>query len=148
MKNGTVGAISGCIFWILLIGMISGCTLPIFIAIGGITSFSQYAVTFTGNFLCPSGTTPEGYTYETTTTDDFGNPEPATVMELHCVDQNGNVVKNDPVIYSFLWMGIFACVGIILSGFLSFLLAAPAGMLVTRFLNRRQKTNISAIMEP
>ncbi|HSB03421.1 MAG TPA: hypothetical protein VLE49_22410 [Anaerolineales bacterium] len=148
MKNTTAGTLSGCIVWLLCIGILSSCILPIFFIAGSITSFSPSAITFTGKFLCPDGTTPEGYTYKTTTTDDFGNAEPATAMELHCVDQSGTVVKNDPVVYAFLWIGIFALLGLILSGVLAFVLAAPAGVFITRFLNRRKKQEISTNIEP
>lgn len=148
MKNTTAGTLSGCLVWLLSIGVISSCILPIFFIAGSLTSFSQYAITFTGKFLCPGGTTPQGYTYETTTTDDYGHTEPATGMELHCVDQNGTVVKNDPVVYAFLWIGIFAFIGLLISGILAFVFAAPAGLLITRFLNRRRKPDISANIEP
>lgn len=148
MKNKTAGTLAGCILWILLIGIISTCILPVFIIIGSITSFSQYATTATGNFLCPEGTTPESYTYETTDIDEFGNVTPATGTELHCVDKNGVIVKNDPVVYSFIWIGIFTGIGLIISGILAFVFAAPVGVLITRFLNRKQKPDISANIEP
>jgi ABC-type glycerol-3-phosphate transport system permease component len=148
MKNKTTGTLSGCILWILLLGIISTCILPIFFVIGSITSFSQYAITTTGNFLCPAGTTPESYSYETTTTDEFGNVTPATGVELHCVDKEGTIVKNDPVVYAFIWIGIFVGIGLIISGIVAFIFAAPAGVLITRFLNRRQKPDISVNIEP
>jgi hypothetical protein len=148
MKNRTTGALSACLVWVLLAGILSSCILPVFFVVGSVTSFSQYAIQLTGNYLCPEGTTPEGYTYDTTTTDDFGNAQPATGMELHCVDQNGTVVKNDPVLYAFIWIGVFALTGLIISGILAFVFAAPAGVLITRLLNRRQKTDISANIEP
>jgi hypothetical protein len=146
MKQATAGTISGCVIWILSIGAIMGCILPIFIAVGSITSFSQFAVTTTGNFICPKGTTAESYSYETTTTDEFGNSEPATGVELHCVDQNGTIVKTDPVGYAFLWDGIFALIGLMLSGILAFLFAAPLGVLIGRLFNR--KPNVAANIEP
>ena len=34
------------------------------------------------------------------------NRHPATAYELHCVDASGTVVKNDPVLYAFIWIGI------------------------------------------
>ena len=123
------------------------CVLPVFIVIGTITSFSQFAIKTTGNFICPDGTTAESYSYETTTTDDFGNIEPATGVELHCVDQTGAVVKSDPVVYAFLWDGIFALIGLIISVLLAFALAAPIGILIGRILNRT-KSNATVNIEP
>jgi len=122
--------------------------LPVFIVIGKITSFSQFAVKTTGNFICPDGTIPESYSYKTTTTDDFGNTEPATGVELHCVDQSGTVVKTDPIAYAFLWDGAFAIVGLVISVILAFALAAPLGILIGRLFNREQKPNNATNVEP
>ena len=148
MTSAKTSAVSGCVVWVVSIGLISSCMLPIAVVVGSITSFSQFAIRTTGNFLCPSGTTPESYSYETTTTDEFGNSQPSTAVELHCIDENGNVVKNDPIIYSFLWIGVFAVIGLVISGILAFTLAAPAGMLIARLLNRRQKPNFTGTIEP
>ena len=138
MKSVKTGAISGCVIWILLIGIISSCVLPVFFVVGSITSFSEYAIQTTGKFLCPQDSTPESYSYETTTRDENGNPQPSTAYELHCVDAGGTVVKNDPVVYSFLWIGVFGLIGLIVSGVLTFMLAAPAGALVARLFNRNK----------
>ena len=70
--------------------------------------------------------------------DENGNPRPSTAYELHCVDSNATIVKNDPIVYSFLWIGAFALIGLIVSGMLTFMLAAPAGALVARLLNRNK----------
>jgi len=148
MNKATASTLSGCVVWILSIGLIASCILPVFFLIGSITSFSQLAIKTTGNLICPAGTSPESYSYETTTTDEFGNAEPATGVELHCLDQNGLIMKKDPVLYSFLWTGSFALVGLIVSGFLAFALAAPIGMLIGRFLNRTRKQNIASTIEP
>jgi len=56
------------------------------------------------------------------------------------VDVSGEVVKTDPIVYAFLWDGIFAVVGLIVAMLLSFALAAPAGALAARLLNKN-KTN-------
>lgn len=147
MKSAQAGTISGCIVWILSIGVIASCVLPIFIVIGSITSFSRFAVTATGNFICPDGTKSETYTYETTTTDEFGNIEPATGVSLRCVDQSGSIVKEDPVGYSFLWVGFFAVIGLIVSAVLAFLFAAPIGIIIGRLFHRSQKSNIAMNIE-
>ena len=148
MRSATTSAISGCVVWIVSIGIIMSCVLPVFIVIGSITSFSQFAIKTTGNIICPDGTTPESYSYETTSTDEYGNTHPATAVELHCVDPSGSVVKSDPVGYAFLWDGIFALVGLLLSGLLAFAFAAPMGVLIGRLFNRSQKTTISTNIEP
>ena len=138
MKSAKTGAVSGCVIWILLIGIVSTCMLPVFFVVGSVTSFSHYAIQTTGKFLCPGGSRPESYSYQTTTHDENGFSQPTTAYELHCVDASGEVVKNDPAAYAFLWIGIFAGIGILVSVGLSFVLAAPAGALITRFLNRNK----------
>lgn len=148
MKSAQAGTISGCIVWVLAIGVITSCVLPIFIVIGSITSFSQFAIKATGNFICPDGSTAESYSYETTTTDEFGNIEPATGVSLRCVDQNGSIVKEDPVGYAFLWIGFFTVIGLIVSAVLAFLFAAPIGIIIGRLFNRSPKPNIAMNIEP
>lgn len=149
MKQATTaGTVSGCIIWILSVGAITSCILPIFIVIGSITSFSQFAIQTTGNILCPDGTTAESYSYETTTTDEFGNVEPATGVSLRCVDENGAIVKEDPIGYAFLWIGVFALIGLIISAILAFVFAAPLGVLIGRMFKRSQKPNIAMNIEP
>ena len=136
MNNTKTTAISGCVIWFLLICMISSCVMPIFFIVGSVSSFSEFAIQTTGGWLCPEGTTPESYTYATTTADEFGNQQPSTAYELHCVDSNGTVVKEDPVVYAFIWIGIWGAIGLILSGVLTFVFAVPGGMLVTKVLNK------------
>lgn len=102
----------------------------------------------TGNIICPDETKPESYSYQTTTADEFGNTQPSTAYELHCIDQNGEVVKEDPITYAFLWIGGFAFVGLILSGILAFALATPAGVLIGRLFSRNQKQSFEANIEP
>jgi ABC-type glycerol-3-phosphate transport system permease component len=136
MKSAKTTAFSGCVIWFLLICIVSSCIMPVFFIIGSVSSFSDFAIKTTGGWLCPEGTTPESYSYASTTTDEFGNRHPATAYELHCVDASGTVVKTDPVLYAFIWIGIFAAVGFLLSAILSFVFAVPGGMLVTRLLEK------------
>lgn len=149
MKQSTAaGTLSGCVIWILSIGIIASCVLPIFVIIGSVSSFSQFSIRVTGNIICPNGTTPDRHEYATTSTDEFGNSHPATGYELRCVDQSGEIVKTDPVGYAFLWTGVWALVGLILSAVLAFLLAAPLGVLIGRLFKRVQKPNIAENIEP
>ena len=136
MNNAKTTAVSGCAIWFLLICTISSCVMPVFFIVGSVSSFSDFAIRTTGGWLCPEGTTPESYSYATTTTDEFGNTQPSTAYELHCVDSSGTVVKEDPVVYAFTWIGIWGVIGLILSGVLTFVFAVPGGMLVTKILNK------------
>jgi hypothetical protein len=116
--------------------------------IGGFTSVSDFAIQTIGLILCPDGTTAESYSYATTTTDEFGNSQPSTAYEIHCIDAMGIVVKEDPVLYAFLWIGIIAGIGLVITALLAFALAAPAGLLIARVLDRNKKTDITANIEP
>lgn len=146
MNNTKTTAISGCVIWFLLISVIGSCVMPVFFMVGSFTSFSEYAIKTTGGFLCPAGTTPESYSYSSTSFDEFGTPENGTAYELHCVDASGTVVKSDPIFYAFLWIGIWALIGAVVSGLLTFVFAVPGGMLVTKLLNKlkRPSTNITS----
>jgi hypothetical protein len=139
MKQASTGTISGCLVWIISCGVLSICLLPVATAVGSFTSISDFAIQKTGRFICPENTTPGTRTYATTTTDENGNRQPSTAYVLQCVDENGAVVKEDPVGYAFLWIGSLAAIGLFLSGILAFVLAAPAGVLIARFLSRNRR---------
>ena len=148
MNNKTTGTLSGCVVWIIAFGILSACILPIAMVTGSITSFSSFAMQTLEPIICPEGTTAESYSYATTTTDEYGNSQPSTAYELHCVDANGVVVKEDPVLYAFVWIGIIALIGLVIAALLAFAFAAPTGVLITRLLNRRQKPHNPANIEP
>ena len=132
MNNAKATVISGCVMWILLISIISSCVMPVFFLAGSLSSFGNFAIKTTGGWLCPAGTTPESYSYSTTTHDENGFDQPATAYELHCVDSSGAVVKGDPVLYAFIWIGIWTSFRLIISAILTFIFAMPGGILVTR----------------
>ena len=133
MKQATTGTISGCLVWIIAFGVISACVLPISIAVGSITSVTDFAVKQTGAIVCPDSTTPKIRSFAT-----YGSG-PSTTFVLQCVDASGDVVKEDPVGFAFLWIGIIAVIGLIISALLALALAAPAGVLIGRFTNRTKK---------
>jgi len=116
--------------------------------IGGFSSGSDLAVQTIGPMVCPENTTPKIHTYATTSRDDNGFETPATGYEIQCFDANGEVVKTDPVAFAFIWIGIIAAVGLILTGILAFLFAAPAGVFIARILNRNKNKNQVINIEP
>ena len=144
MKSVQSTAFSGCLIWVILVFFISACIVPVAFMVGGFSSASNYAIQITGGWLCPAETTPERYSYGTTTIDDNGFEQPATAFELHCVDSSGSVVKNDPIVYAFIWIGISAGIGLILSIILALVFAVPGGMLVTKLLNRLRISSTTA----
>ncbi len=148
MKLTKAGTASGCLIWIVVFGILNLCLCPAAMMIGGFTSVSNFAMQTVGPFICPEGTVAQSYSYATTTTDEFGNSQPSTAYELHCVDSNGDVVKEDPILYAFLWIGaiVLICLGI--AGLLAFVFAAPAGVLIAKISNRYQKRNMPETIEP
>ena len=136
MSKTTTTAVSGCVIWFLLISIVGSCVMPVFFLAGSLSSFSDFAIETTGGWLCPENTTPKSHTYATTTTDEYGNRQPSTAYELHCVDASGTVVKEDPIAYAFIWIGIFTLIGLIVTVVLCFIFAVPGGMLVTKLLER------------
>jgi hypothetical protein len=148
MKNATTGAVSGCVVWIIAFCVISMCILPVSTAIGGMTSVSNFAIQKTGTFVCPEDTTPDVRTYATTTTDENGHRQPSTAYVLQCLDASGDVVKEDPVAYAFIWIGILTGIGLVVAGLLAFLLAAPAGALIARLFKQNKDNHQPANIEP
>jgi len=140
MKSAKTGAISGCIVWALVFSILCMCLLPVTMAIGSITSTvtGDSVARILGPRLCPAGSTAEIFTYETTTTDENGFETPTTAFEMRCVDANGNTVKDLGPTYAFIWTGILGGLGLILSAVLAFLLAAPAGTLIARAIQKKQ----------
>ena len=124
MEVTKTGTVSGCIIWILVFGILGACLLPMAMIIGGLTSVSDFAMQTLAPMICPDGTTAESYSYATTTTDENGNSRPSTAYELHCVDTTGAVMKKDPVVYAFLWIGIIGVIGLGIAALLAFALAA------------------------
>ena len=57
-------------------------------------------------------------------------------------------MKEDPVLYAFLWIGIIASIGLVIAVLLALALAAPAGIWIARVLDRNKKTNITSNIEP
>jgi len=148
MKSARTGTISGCVVWFIVFCIISTCIIPVASMVGGFSSGSDLAVRTVGPMVCPENTTPKIHTYATTSRDDNGFETPATGYEIQCFDATGEVVKTDPVAYAFIWMGTIAAIGLILTGILAFVFAAPAGVLIARLLNRNKKDNQVINIEP
>ena len=133
MKEATSGTISGCLVWIIAFVVIGICILPISFAGSMFTITSDFAIKQTGAIVCPDNTTPKIRSFAT-----YGSG-PSTTSVLECVDASGNVVDEDLVGFAFLWIGIVTGIGLILTGVLAFVFAAPAGALVAGLVNRMKK---------
>ena len=141
MKSTKTGTISGCIVWGVVFGILGMCALLAAPIVGGFTSASGLAMRAMGPFICPDGSTARSHSYATTTTDENGNRQPSTAYVLQCVDAAGEVVKEDPVVYAFAWIGILALAGLILAAILAFVFAAPAGVLIGRLFHKTKQSD-------
>lgn len=141
MKSLTTGTASGCIVWIIVICLASSCFVPVAIGIGSFTSTTDLAVRVTAPYICPSETTPRIRTYQTTMRDD-GVDRPAIASVLECVDAQGKVVKEDPIAWTFLWLGICAAVGLAVSAVISLFISAPVGAFIGRRFGKN-KTDLA-----
>jgi len=139
MKSAKTAARYRCVVWIIVFCVLSLCILLVASMTGGFTSASGLAMRTLGSFICPDGSTARSYSYATTTTDEFGNRQPGTAYVLQCVDANGKIVKQDPVVYAFIWIGITAVIGFIVAAIPAFAFAAPAGVLIGRLFNRMKR---------
>lgn len=148
MKSATTGTISGCVIWFIVFGLLGSCLVPVGMMIGGFTSVTDFAMQTVGPFVCPDGTTVESRTYATTTNDEFGNPQPSTAFVLQCVAASGTVVKEDPVLYAFIWIGILALISLLIAALLAFALAAPAGVLIARLFRQNRSNMMAENIEP
>src|SRR5258706_13924624 len=99
MKSASAGAVSGCIIWFVVMGVIASCLFPVAFTVGMFTSNSDLAIKTTAPYVCPKDTTPHINSYEGTTTDENGFEQPATISELQCLDASGKVVYTDPIVW-------------------------------------------------
>lgn len=136
MSKTKTTAVSGCLIWFILVMVIGTCVMPVFFTIGTVSSFSDFAINTTGGWLFPQGTTPQSHTYPTTSRDQNGFEHSATGYELQCLDASGEIVKTDPVLFSFIWIGICAASGMIVTAVLVFVFAVPGGALVTKLFDK------------
>ncbi|MBK8904928.1 MAG: hypothetical protein IPM53_27360 [Anaerolineaceae bacterium] len=138
MKATAVGTTSGCVIWILAFGLVSLCLCPIAVVIGTLSTTlgADTVAGILGPYLCPDESTAEVVTFQTTTTDEFGNLEPATGYELQCVNAAGDVVQEGSPDFAFYWVGLLMLVSLVVAAGLAFLVAAPLGAFIARRSSR------------
>lgn len=140
MKSAATGTASGCVVWTLVFCILSTCVLSVGLPLGGlISSFNNdFIASIMDAYLCPPESTGEIVTHATTTD---GGRRSATSYQMQCVDANGTVVRERSPDFFFIWFGVLALVGLILSALFAFLLAAPAGILVGNLTSRWRNRN-------
>lgn len=112
--------------------------MPVAIGIGSFTATTDLAVRATAPYICPPDTTPRIDTYQTTMRNKNGFDQPATASVLECVDAQGNVVKEDPIAWTFLWLGICSAIALVVVAVVSLLISAPAGVLIGRVFGKNK----------
>jgi hypothetical protein len=139
MKTVKTGLLSGCLIWFFACGLAASCLIPIALMVGGISSTlaADNVAGMVSPLLCPAGSTGEITTYQTTIRDDNGVDRPSTAYEMRCVDAGGQVVRDSNPDYAFVWIGLLAAGGLVLSGLLAIALAAPVGTLIGRFFGKK-----------
>ena len=144
MKSATTGALSGCVVWLIVFVVLSSCLLPVAFMVGTVTTTAFppiFAAGIVEAFLCPPDSSAEIITHKGTGFDNEGDPFVSTSYEMQCVDSTGNVVREPSQDYVFIWMGILAVIGLVLSALIALLLAAPAGVFIVSLFNRLRKSN-------
>ena len=87
-------------------------------------------------YLCPQDTSARIVRFETTTRDFTDMPTQSTQLDMHCVDKSGNLVKNVGGLYGILFTAIAGAAALLVSAVLALILAAPAGVLLGRWISR------------
>jgi len=138
MKSLTTGTLSGCVVYVIVFGFLLTCLVPLGMGLGGFTSTisADFVARTLEPYLCPDGSHAEIITFQTTSTDEFGNESPATGFEMQCVGPGGEITREPSPDYGFIWIGVIGVASLILAALLSFVLAAPAGVIIGRLLGR------------
>ena len=139
MKSVAAGTTSGCVVWLLGFFFLMICLCPAAAGIGGVSSTvgADGVARIMGPLLCPADGTAEIITYQTTSTDEFGNTGPATGFAMQCVADDGAVVRAPSSDYAFYWVGLLVLGSIALASVAALILAAPLGGWIARRQARR-----------
>ena len=129
-----------------MFGILNSCIIPTAMTVGRVTQPAVLPCRHLDASFVPMEP-PQVLILMPTTTDEYGNSQPGTAYELHCIDTGGVILKEDPVLYAFVWIGMIAVIGLGIVALLALVLAAPAGVFITRFLNQRQELNTSTNVE-
>ena len=134
MKSATTGAVSGCVVWMFMFCGLSACLISITIPVGSfaIELSPDFIEDILGPYLCPQDSTAVIVTRPI-------SGVRAASTNLQCVDSNGIAVSEPSPDGLFIWVGIFAVTGLILSALIAFLLAAPTGVSIAYLSNRLLK---------
>ncbi len=131
MKSTSRGIVSGCIVWVLVFSVLS-CLGLVGAGVGAATAQTGFVVETVGGRMCPAGTTPDLFSYESYMVDERGVRMPSTAYELICVNATGETVVNLGPTWAFIWSGILGGAGLLLAALFSALVAAPMGAWIGR----------------
>lgn len=139
MKSASTGALSGCVVWVITFFAVSICLCPLATTVATIMSFTSgdFVAGIVSPYLCPPGSSGKVRTFQTTSNDENGNPQPATGYEMICLDAQGREVSNTGPVYAFIWIGLLSLLGLVAAGLLAIVLAVPVGAFIARWMSRR-----------
>ena len=105
MKPIRKGALSGCLVWMIVFGILCTRLFQITIVTGSVTSIvtGDFVARTPAPCLCPPETSPEIHTCETNPTDANGFENPTTADEMRCADRSGEIMKDLGATYAFIW---------------------------------------------
>jgi hypothetical protein len=136
----SAGAFSGCVLWLLAFGILSMCICPATMFVAGIVPVTnpRQVEAFVDPILCPADSQATITHYPTTVRDfDSGVDRPGTGYEMHCIGSNGEAVRSFEGTFGFALIGILGAAGLLVAAALAFLLAAPVGVLIAKFLPKK-----------
>lgn len=140
LVSAKVGTVSSCLVWVVMMGVIGTCLIPVALIVAPFTATSEIAVQTIGPLVCPETSAAIIEISNTSYQTDLGAEVPAATREMVCVDSNGTVVARPAPLPNWLWMGFVALVMLLITGLLALALATPAGMAVGTLLKQVQKT--------
>jgi len=131
-----VGAVSGCAVWSIVAALLATCLVPVACVFTMFTSSTELAAGVVGPLVCPAGSSAIVERGLVSYVDDDGFTREAMGAEVVCVDAAGVVVARPAPLPNWLWSGLVIGAALVLAGGLALLLAAPAGVLLSRMTRR------------
>lgn len=132
----TVGAVSGCAVWAIVAALLATCLVPVACVFTLFTSSTELAARVVGPLVCPAGATATVERGLVSYVDDDGFTREAMGAEIVCVNAQGTVVARPAPLPNWLWSGLVSVAALVLAGGLAVLLAAPAGLVISRMGGR------------
>ena len=137
--SAKAGTASGCLVWVVLVGVIGTCLLPVGLIVSVFTATSTAAANLVGPLVCPTTTHAIIEISNTAYQTELGAELPAVTREMVCVNDQGTVMARPAPLPDWIWLVFVTLALVLLAGLLSFALAAPAGVMIGTLWQRVQR---------